>query len=54
MIYGALMSVLGAAGMVKIKIIFWGESGSHKMRTIWLYFLVVACFHGFAQEERLK
>ena len=54
MMYGALTSILEAAGMVKIKIIFWGESGSHKMRTVWLLFLVVACFHASAQEERLK
>ena len=33
MMYGALTSILEAAGMVKIKIIFWSESGSHKMRT---------------------
>lgn len=48
------MSILEAAGMVRTKIIFWGESGNQGVRTIWLYFLVVALFILFCSRGKVK
>lgn len=52
--YGALTSILEAAGMVKMKIIFGVSQGAIKWGLLWLYFLAAACSHASAQEERLK